>query len=720
MVYFPYKGFSYAMASSFASRPLIDTSIFLRNDELPVWGPIIFAAYAATAVLGLQFNSVNTFAAPIWAPAGIAVAAVLLRGYRISSWIFAAAFLVNFYIGASFVASLLIAFGNTLEALIAVYLIKRFADPDSLFRRFRDTLVFIAVAYASTAVSASIGVTALWFTGTVPEGQFWITWLAWRSGDALGVFAVVPLIVTWSASYTYPLGPALRHVGEICALIFVLLAANALSFLRPAGIPAEVPLLYLVSLPLAWAALRLGPRGVAVAILINLLIAIGATSSGRGPFIDDSFEKGLLFLQIYIAATAATFLIFAAIVKELTATRDALEQHVDELEYAVRKISSEDRAKADFLAELAHELRNPLAPVVSALELIGAKHPVDLDSETRDALDVIRKQTSTMSHLLNDLLDISRVSRRKVTLSKQSVDLRDAVKSALATTQSFIETRKHTIQASLGAKPQWVDADPVRLEQIVVNLLNNAAKYTNPGGSIRITTRFKNGHTELSVKDTGMGIEKGMLSRIFEPFQQLAIGQTTSSGLGIGLSLTKHLVELHQGTIEAHSEGPGKGTEFIVRIPSVSAPSKAKMEVSMQTNLGLVANIPSKSEGLSGNGRIKRRILIVDDNERAAQILSRLVETRGHMVRVAYDGPSALEIAPAFKPHIVILDIGLPHMDGYEVAKRMRELKFKKSLKLIALTGYGLEEDKKKALAAGFNHHLVKPVSIAILEPLLA
>ncbi len=695
-------------------QTLSNSRQFFQKTDGPLWGPIICVSYIATAWFGLEFSSVNTFAAPIWAPTGIALAAVLLRGYTIWPWITLAAFAVNIYLGAPLWVALLITGGNTLEVVFGAYLIHRFADATQLFRKLWDTLVFIGTTYLIGIVSATIGVGALWIAGLLPGTEVMVTWLAWRTGDTLGAIIMAPLIITWAGPYVYPVGPLRDHLGETVALVITLFGVNVLNFMRPLGIPGTVPLLYLVSLPLAWAAVRFGPRGVAVATFVNLAIALAATGGGAGPFAAARFEDGLFFLQIYVAVTSMTFLVFASIVKELTSTRDTLEEHIDELEYALRKIRSEDRAKADFLAELAHELRNPLAPVVSALELISAKGL--RDAEAQEAVDIIRKQTSTMAQLLNDLLDISRVSKRKVTLNKKVLDLRQVVRNALGTAEPFIQTRKHNIITSLTNKPLWVEGDPLRLEQIVVNLLNNAAKYTDTNGTIRVTARKKEDTVALSVEDNGIGIAKEMLTRIFEPFLQLSSGEAArSAGLGIGLSLTKHLVELHRGSIEALSEGVGKGTEVIVRFPAGEPPPEGE-KLPPQTTLGLLssafgAHISKK------NKPQKRRILIVDDNEKAAQSLGKLIEHRGHKVEMVYEGQSALEIISAFKPHIVILDIGLPEMDGYEVARRLRHTG--KPMRLIALTGYGLDEDKQKALAAGFDHHLVKPVSIANLEPLL-
>lgn len=693
------------------SRIFNGTSALVHADEVPLWGALVFVVYTVTALLGLQLDSVNTFAAPIWAPAGIALAAILLRGYTISSWVFAASVAVNLYTGAPIMAALLIGAGNTLEYLVGAYLILRFADPAYLFRRFRDTLTFIAVAYVMGIVGATIGVGALWLVGLVPQGEFVLTWLTWRMGDSLGVLVLVPFIVSWMSSYTYPVGSPREHVGETVALLGTLLAVNLLNFVRPFALPPSQPLLYLASLPLAWAAVRFGPRGVAIANLINLTIALVATYNGAGPFASREFLDGLFFLQTYIAVTSTTFLIFAAIMKEFTATRDALEQHVDELEYAVRKISLEDRAKADFLAELAHELRDPLAPVVSAIDFIRLKNPPD--KEIQESIDIIQKQTSTMADLLNDLLDISRISRRKVSLSRKTLDLRSAIKSALGTAEPFMQTRKHRVKSSLGTKPLWVEADALRLEQIIVNLLNNAAKYTNPGGSISVSARDEREKIILTVTDNGIGLSKEILSRIFDPFQQFSGSGTRAAGLGIGLSLTKHLVELHRGTIEAVSAGTGKGARFTIKLPAAMPPAVPAETGRTQSELALTK--PSRKVAV--RTRKKHRILIVDDNERAAQSLAKLVERRGHTVRVAYDGASALKLASEFKPHIAILDIGMPRMDGYELARRLRETK--RRMTLIALTGYGLEEDRKKALAAGFDQHLVKPVSITNLELVL-
>ncbi|HEV7282401.1 MAG TPA: PAS domain S-box protein [Pirellulaceae bacterium] len=356
-----------------------------------------------------------------------------------------------------------------------------------------------------------------------------------------------------------------------------------------------------------------------------------------------------------------------------------------------------DRRKDEFLAMLAHELRNPLAPIRSGLDLLGL---IGTDGQI---IEPMQQQVEHLVRLVDDLLDVSRIMRGKVELRKEPVNLSSVVARAVATARPLIEAHGHEFSLELPPEPVPLDADPVRLAQVIGNLLINAAKYTPDGGRIRLSAQAANGDAVVEVSDTGIGIEPDLLPRVFDLFTQAErTVDRSQGGLGIGLTLVKSLVELHGGSVSAHSEGPGRGSQFAVRL-QVSRESAPKA---------------GGGKGIDATGAY--RILIVDDNVAAAKMLSMLIARLGdHEVFLTHDGPSALAAAKELSPDIILLDIGLPRMDGYEVAHRLRQQpEFERTL-VVALTGYGTEEDRRKSLHAGCDDHLVKPPSVDALKRVL-
>jgi PAS domain S-box-containing protein len=368
-----------------------------------------------------------------------------------------------------------------------------------------------------------------------------------------------------------------------------------------------------------------------------------------------------------------------------------------------RALKEADRRKDEFLATLAHELRNPLAPIRNAVQVLKAKAP--RESDLAWSRDVIERQTAQMARLLDDLLDVSRITRNKLALRKEQVTLAAVVENAVESSRPVIDNGGHELTIALTPEPIYLDADRVRLAQVFANLLNNAAKYTNRGGHIRLTAERVGQEIVVSVRDTGIGFASDMAPRLFEMFTQANPGlERSQGGLGIGLSVVKGLVEMHGGCVEARSEGPGKGSEFIVRLPVAAVPQERRAAPAEVT----------KPSGL------RCKIVVVDDNRDSADSLARLLKLMGHEVRTAGDGREALEVAESFRPDLVLLDIGMPELNGYEAARHIRRQPWGKDLLLVAQTGWGQEEDKRRALEAGFDHHLTKPVEPAAVQKLIA
>ncbi len=366
-----------------------------------------------------------------------------------------------------------------------------------------------------------------------------------------------------------------------------------------------------------------------------------------------------------------------------------------------------DRKKDEFLATLAHELRNPLAPIRNALHLMAAAGDPDHRFEEERAM--ADRQVAHLARLIEDLMDVARISSGKIELRKAPVDLAAVVSRTVASARPAIAERGHQLQVQAPENPVWLEGDATRLEQVLWNLLNNAARYTEPGGQITLASARDGDQAVVRVRDTGIGITPELLPRVFDMFVQADPAERrTQGGLGIGLGLARTLVELHGGTITVHSDGPGRGCEFTVRLPALPETEPASRR-------------PASDQPARGGSLPRRRILVVDDNRDAAVSLARLLERHyGQEVRVAHDGPSALSAADTFLPEAVLLDIRMPGMDGLEVARRLRQRpEFERTL-LVAVTGWGQEADRRQSERAGFNRHLVKPVDPAELQNLLA
>jgi PAS domain S-box-containing protein len=365
-----------------------------------------------------------------------------------------------------------------------------------------------------------------------------------------------------------------------------------------------------------------------------------------------------------------------------------------------------DRRKDEFLATLAHELRNPLAPVRNALQILKMPR-VDFETAERSR-EMMERQIEHLVRLVDDLMDVSRVMRGKIELRRERVELATVVARAIETVQPLIDAQSHELRVRMSTEPLPLDADPVRLTQVIGNLLTNAAKYTDPGGRIWLTAERDGDMAVLRVRDNGIGIAPNLLPNVFELFVQADHSSTKAQGgLGIGLTLVKNLVEMHNGVVQARSEGLGRGCEFVVKLPLVlqalgpdHAPRKGRRTLR-----------PPSPSG--------KRLLVVDDNEDSANSLAMMLRLNGHEVRVAFSGVAALEMTKVYTPDMVFLDIGMPGMDGYEVARRMRQQPGLQNIVLVALTGWGQQEDRRRTAEAGFNHHLVKPLDPDALERLL-
>ena len=378
-------------------------------------------------------------------------------------------------------------------------------------------------------------------------------------------------------------------------------------------------------------------------------------------------------------------------------------RNISERVAAERALKEADRKKDEFLATLAHELRNPLAPIRNALQIMQLSPSAEIHDNARS---IIERQLAHMVRLVDDLLDVSRISQGKVRLRLEQADLANIVRAAVETSRPLIDAVRHELKVLLPPQPLTVYADPTRLAQVIANLLNNAAKYTPPRGSIEVLVAREGAHASVSVKDSGIGIPGAYLPQVFDMFTQVGRSMERSQGgLGIGLALVKRLVEMHGGEVRARSAGAGLGSEFSIRIPLSQALSRKQA----------VAEEHIESHSVTGI-----RVLVVDDNVDSAETLAQVLNLVGYQTLTVYDGLAGLRAAETYLPHVAVLDIGLPKLGGHELARRIRQERWGRNMLLIALSGWGHDEDKKKSADAGFDRHFVKPIDLHLLADELA
>jgi signal transduction histidine kinase len=393
---------------------------------------------------------------------------------------------------------------------------------------------------------------------------------------------------------------------------------------------------------------------------------------------------------------------------ELAAVNQALRAEIVQRARVEHQLKEADRHKDEFLAMLAHELRNPLAPIRNAVQIMQRRTLED--PQLVWTRDVIERQLASLTRLVDDLLDVSRITRGKINVTREPIELSKVVASALETVQPILTEKGHRLEVDVPDGSLRIDGDLTRLTQLVGNVLANAAKYTDNGGRIALAVCATGPWVEIRVRDSGIGIPAEQLPRIFDLFAQVErAGTRALGGLGIGLALVRRLVELHGGTVSARSDGPGHGSEFLIRLPRRFDNARAPP-----------AAVSEAPKGTAASAASQRRILIVDDNKDALESLATLMEMAGHTVQSAGDGEAALALAVTFRPDLVLLDLGLPRMDGYEVARRIRAAPWGKNVVLVALTGWGQEADRRRTRETGFDSHLVKPLDVDALTKFLS
>ena len=657
-----------------------------RFSSLPLIGAIA-AVYFLAGKLGLHLAFVHANASPVWPATGIALASLLVFGYRVSPGIFIGAFLVNATTAGNPFTSLGIATGNTLEGICGAWLVNRFAGGTGAFDRYENVFRFGCSILFSTMVSPLIGVTCLTVAGFAEWANYPGIWLTWWLGDFSGAVIFTPVIMLWMRNPRRHLNPARdREVAILLAILVFLSSVVFGGWLALSRL--NYPVAFILGPIIAWTAFRLSQRETASGIFVLAVIAMWGTLRGFGPFARSDPNESLLILQSFNVVTTITALALAAGMAERRRAMNSIEQQKLEVEAA-------NRTKDNFLAMLSHELRTPLTPVIAALD--GLESGGAQTEETKSAVAMIRRNVELESQLIDDLLDLTRIARDKLQLHFAPIDAHEAISNVIEICRNEANTGRITVHSNLRAGAHFVNADAAKFQQIVWNLLKNAIKFTKQGGDINVSTTNPTPQVlEISVRDTGIGMEPDVMQRIFDPFEQGDRSfQTRFGGLGLGLAISKSLAQAHGGTLVARSEGRDQGSTFVLTMNTVSP---AQQWAPPQQSAPQARSL---------------RILLVDDHLDTCTALERLLVRRGHLVATAHDMRSAMETAARNQFDLLISDIALPDGSGTELIACLRAMK---PIRGIAISGFGMNGDIEKSLKAGFSAHLVKPIKVEKLE----
>jgi signal transduction histidine kinase len=659
-----------------------------RFSGLPLIGTLA-VIYFIAGKLGLMLASLHASASPVWPAAGMALAALLLFGYRMWPAIFVGAFLVNVTTAGNVATSFCIALGNTLEALAGAFLVNRFAGGKNVFDRPQGVFKFAIAAAISTVLSPVFGVTSLALAGFADWANYGAIWVTWWLGDATGDLVFTPLILLWGIrlKLCWKKGEAV----EVAVLLLLLALLSAVVFGGWLEVSAKnYPIAFVCGPIVIWTAFRFTQRETATGIFILSVIALWGTVHGFGPFAEQTENQSLLTVQSWTAVLAITAMALSAGMAERRRIEEELQQQKSMVEAA-------NRTKDHFLAMLSHELRTPLTPVVSELESLQTESTQTED--TRASLAMIRRNIELETQLIDDLLDFTRIARDKMELRFVPVDVHLAVSNVVEICRAETKSKRLNIHLKLRAQSCHVTADGAKFQQIIWNLLKNAIKFTPEGGDIIISSENPSETVlSVSVRDTGIGMEPAVMQRIFDPFEQGNRSfERRLGGLGLGLAISKSLAQAHGGTLTAQSDGSNRGSTFTLSMQALP-PGEA----------GSVA-----SRSVTESARQALKILLVDDHQDTCAALEKLLARRGHLVAVTHDVRSAMEAAVRNKFDLLISDIALPDGSGMDLMMQLRAIS---SIPGIAISGFGNNGDIERSLQAGFSEHLIKPIKLDNLE----
>ena len=544
-------------------QPRLHSISSVRRPHVVVQIIALATIYVLAARLGLAMDAVSGFATLVWPPTGIALSALILRGFRLWPGIAIGALIANLMVGAPVLIALGIATGNTLEAVVGAWMLSRLDDFNPSLERLRNVLAFIGMAaLLAPVVSATIGVASLQLGGIVATDAMRVTWTAWWLGDAMGALLIAPPIMVWAAGRA-PVVTWQRAV-EAIALALILVIVGWLMFLKPGDGKPERPVAYQFFPLLGWAAVRFGQRGAVTATLAVSAIAIWGTALGHGPFAEAELFRGLFAVQTFMAVAATSFMVLGASIAEREAAESALRS-------AHTMVTTANRAKADFLAVMSHELRTPLNAISGYVELLTLGVDGTLSPKQREALARIQRSQAHLLSLIEDILGFAKIEAGRVSLTPEPVPAGDIVRSVLLLIEPDVERKRLTLTIGTIDPAHVVRADPEKLRQVLLNLLTNATKFTPSGGRIHVGAEREFDRIRFTVTDTGIGIPEDQFQHVFEPFVQLEHGRTRRySGIGLGLSIARDLVAAMGGEVKLESK-LGEGTTVSVLLPAVVA-----------------------------------------------------------------------------------------------------------------------------------------------------
>jgi signal transduction histidine kinase/ActR/RegA family two-component response regulator len=659
-----------------------------RFSGLPLIGTLAII-YVAAGKIGLNLASLHASASPVWPPAGIALAAMLLLGYRAWPAIFVGAFIVNLSTAGDIGTSVAIATGNTLEAITGAWLVNRFAGGKSVFDRPQGVFKFAIAAAIGSVVSPLFGVTSLALDGFADWTNYGAIWVTWWLGDVTGDLIFTPLVLLWGIRWK--LAWKKEEAIEVGVLLLLLALLSVIVFGGWLEISAKnYPIAFICGPIVIWTAFRFTQRETATGIFILSVIAVWGTVRGFGPFVSQTENQSLLTVQSWTAVLAITAMALSAGMAERRRIEGELQQQKSIVEAA-------NRTKDHFLAMLSHELRTPLTPVISALESLETEPTQTKD--TRASLAMIRRNIELETQLIDDLLDFTRIARDKMQLRFVPVDAHQAVSNVVEICRGEARSKSLDVHLNLRAKNCHVTADTAKFQQIIWNLLKNAIKFTPEGGDITISSENPSETIfTVSVRDTGIGMEPEVIQRIFDPFEQGNRSfEHRFGGLGLGLAISKSLAQAHGGTLTAESDGPNRGSTFTLSMQALPQ--------------GEAASVASKT--VTDAARQGLKILLVDDHQDTCAALEKLLARRGHLVAVTHNVHSAMETAVRNKFDLLISDIALPDGTGMDLMMQLRAIA---NVPGIAISGFGNNGDIERSLQAGFSEHLIKPIKLGSLE----
>src|SRR5436190_310671 len=659
-----------------------------RFSGLPLIG-VLAVIYFIAGKLGLMLASLHASASPVWPPAGIALAALLLLGYRAWPAIFIGAFLVNVTTAGNVATSFAIGTGNTLEALAGAWLVNRFAGGTNVFDRPQGVFKFALAAGISTILSPAFGVTSLEVTSFADWANYGAIWLTWWLGDVTGDFVFTPLVLLWCVAAKRRWNK--KDAAEVGTLLLLLVLLSIVVFSGWFEISfRNYPIAFIFGPVVIWTAFRFTQRETATGIFILSVVAVWGTLRGFGPFIRETENQSLLALQSWTAVLTITAMALSAGMAERRRIEEELQQQKSVVETA-------NRTKDHFLAMLSHELRTPLTPVISTLESLEIE-PAQKD-DTKSALAMIRRNIELETQLIDDLLDFTRIARDKMQLRFVPVDAHLAILNVVEICRAEAESKRLHMHRNLRANTRHVAAEAAKFQQIIWNLLKNAIKFTPNEGEIVISSSNPSPEVlTISVCDTGIGMEPDVMQRIFNPFEQGNRSfERRFGGLGLGLAISKSLAQAQGGTLTAQSDGRDRGSTFILSMQTLS-PAE-------------VATVPRKISSEASQQGLK--ILLVDDHQDTCAALERLLVRRGYLVAATHNVRSALEAATRNKFDLLISDIALPDGSGMDLMMQLRAIS---NVPGIAISGFGNNRDIERSLQAGFSEHLIKPIKLENLE----